>query len=161
MEKENPSYDDFLLDVNPLQRPYVDRIHAYLTGQGCTVKVQSAKSGPVVSFVFGAGSHTVANFIIRKKGAMIRIYGDHVEAYQDVLQALPEAMQKAVEKASVCRRLLDPTKCNARCPMGNVFTLNGTEHKKCRYNNFIFFIDEESCGPLETFLTREMAARTA
>lgn len=161
MEKQALTYDTFLLDVSPLQRPFVDQIHALLTGSGCNVEVAQAKSGYVVSYQYDAKKHVLANYVFRKKGLIIRIYGDNVGTYQALLETFPEVMKKAIAKASICRRLHDPTKCNARCPMGNVFTLDGEEHKKCRYNNFLLFVDEESTPHILQFLQQEMDARTA
>lgn len=161
MEKKTPTYDDFLLDVSPLQRPMVDAVDAFLRAHGCVVRVTPAKSGYVVSYDRVADGKVIANYVFRKKGLIIRIYGNHVEQYPEVLGEMPDAMQKAVAKAPICRRLHDPTKCNARCPMGNVFMLAGEEHKKCRYSNFMFLLDEESTPAVLGFLERELDARSA
>lgn len=162
MEKEvTVSYDDFLLDVPPMQRPLVDQIDALLRGHGMAVKVIRAKSGCVVSYAMGAKGHTVANFIFRKKGVFIRVYGDHVERYQDLLATFPDATRGAIAKAGACRRMLDPTKCNPRCQMGNVFVMDGVEHKKCRYNNFILFVDEGNFEAILGLLNAEVGERAS
>lgn len=158
MEKNQATYEDFLRDVGPGQRPDVDMIYAFLTEKGCTVRVEHAKSGYVASFVTPEGK-TLANFIFRKKGVVIRIYGDHVGQYESLLEEMPADMQKTITKAGLCRRLHDPSKCNARCPMGNVFTLAGETHKKCRYNNFLFLLGPETSPYVEKMLAHEWAAR--
>jgi len=147
--------------VPPVQRPFVDPINALLTENGCTVKLQMAKNGYVVSYTHKKSKRVLANFIFRKQGLMIRIYGDHSGKYQPFLNELPEAMKGEMEKAAVCRRLHDPTKCNGRCPLGNIFTLNGMEHKKCRYDSFVFFVDVKTGPHLIGFLERELAERAA
>ncbi|MCL1796271.1 MAG: hypothetical protein FWG37_05220 [Clostridia bacterium] len=154
------SFENFLLDVPPTQRPFVDPIHALLVNQ-CTVKLQMAKSGYVVSYVCGKNKRVVANFIFRKQGLLLRIYGDHCDQYQPLIDGLPDAMKAEIEKTAVCRRLLDPTRCNARCPMGNRFTLRGTEHKKCRYTSFVFLVDGDTTPHLLAFLGKELETRTA
>lgn len=160
MEKAKATYEDFLRDVSPAQRPDVDQIHALLRGAGCDTRVEPAKSGYVVSFVTPEGK-TLANFIFRKKGVVIRVYGDHVGAYESLLSEMPADMQKGIAGASICRRLHDPSKCNARCPMGNIFTLAGETHKKCRYNNFLFLLGPETTPHVEEMLRREWSAREA
>lgn len=161
MEKAPLTYETFLLDVSPLQRPFVDQIHALFTKGGCGVEVAQAKSSYVVSYQYELKRHVVANFIFRKSGVVIRVYGDHVGEYQALLADFPEAVKAKIVKAGPCRRMLDPTKCNSRCPMGNVFTLDGVEHKKCRYNNFLIPVTEENTPHILRLLQAEMNARTA
>lgn len=161
MEKASPSFENFLFDVSPMQLPFVEAMHTYLLANGCTVKVELAKSGYVISYVHAASKRTLANYVFRKKGLLIRIYGENVAGYEPYLAELPETMRKAIIKAPVCRRLLDETKCNKRCPMGNVFTLDGTLHKKCRYTTFMFLIEEESNPFIRSLVEKELAARSA
>jgi len=161
MEKAELSYDNFLLDVPPTQRPFVDPINELLLENGCTVKLQMAKNGYVVSYTHKKSKRVIANFIFRKQGLLIRIYGDQSGKYLSFLDQLPDAMKAEMETAAICRRLHDPTKCNARCPLGNVFTLNGMEHKKCRYDSFVFFVDGETTPHLLAFLEKELEGRTA
>lgn len=161
MESKKPTYEDFLFDVSPMQRPFVDSIHACLTENGCQTKVETAKNGYVVSYTLKDTKRVIANYIFRKQGLMIRIYGDNVGKYEGFLETLPEKMQDAIQKAGDCRRLLDPTKCNARCPMGNVFTLKNELHKKCRYGSFLFLLDAESAAHIQAFLENELRERVA
>ncbi|MDL2234374.1 hypothetical protein LJC63_12475 [Ruminococcaceae bacterium OttesenSCG-928-L11] len=154
-------FSNYLSDINPEFEFLVQRIHDKMVEWGCQVKLQESKSGHVVSFVDAKTDKTVANFVSRKKGPTVRIYADNLDQYAAMLPELPKAMVAQLEKASACRRLLDPTKCNARCPMGYVYTLNGTEHKKCRYNCFMFLINEDTAPSILTLLEREMAGRSA
>lgn len=80
-------------------------LHGLLTAGGCEMEIKPAKSGPLVSYKLHKLS--VCNFITRKKGIHIRIYGNHVGAYEAFLQTLPQSMRKTIVKASVCRRLME------------------------------------------------------
>jgi len=159
MAKEELTFDLFLSDIPMDSAPAVTQIHKALTDNGCQVKLQAAKSGHVVSYTDPKTKKTVANFVARKKGPMLRLYGDNFQQYFDVIEALPDSMKGVIEKASSCKRLLDPTKCNSRCTMGFEFTLNGTLHKKCRYNCFMFLVDGDSKDYIEKLVTREMQCR--
>lgn len=161
MANEKRTYEEFLLDVPPQIYPYVEALNATFLENGCTVKVEMAKSGYVVSYVYTPTKRTIANFVFRKKGLMVRLYGDHVGTYEAALSELPDVMQKAIEKAPSCKRLIDPAKCSARCPMGNTFTLKDTLHKKCRYTNFFFLLDGESFPFIKELIARELGARAA
>jgi hypothetical protein len=68
-------------------------------------------------------------------------------------------MKKTIESAPICKRLHDPDKCNSRCPMGYTFELNGNLYKNCRYNSFIFPVNEENHEAIRQFLEREMQER--
>lgn len=161
MPKEEISFEDFLKNVSPVQLDYVNETHAFLLTHGCSCKIEAAKSGHVLSYILKKAKRVIANYVFRKNGLIIRIYGDHIGDYPAVLDALPQGMAKAIEKAPTCKRLLDPTKCNARCPMGYVFELNGMVHKKCRYSSFMFEVTEENYAAIRAFLEQELKARAA
>lgn len=158
-KKEETPFGDFLSEVNPACLGFVTRLHEYLLENDCSVKIESAKSGYVVSYSLNKTKKVVANYVFRKKGLIIRIYGDYVSNYMEFINTLPEEMAKAIEKAPVCKRLVDPAKCNSRCPMGYVFTLKGTEYQKCRYNSFMFLINDENTSYIKTFLEHELEER--
>lgn len=159
MEKTELKYEDFLYDVDFAVRPFVDEMHEFLLKNGCDVKLAMAKSGYVVSYVQGKAKRTVMNYVFRKKGLVVRIYGDHIGEYVDDLQTLPESMKKAIVKAPVCRRLIDPTKCNQHCPMGVVFVLDGEEYKKCRYGSLMFPLSDEANPYIRELISKELRAR--
>lgn len=161
MADQKATYEEFLFDVPPTQRPFVDAMNEYLLAAGCTVEVKLSKTGHVVSYAYGPTKRVVLNYVFRKKGIFMRLYADHLAAYEGMLATLPAEMQKHLGKTSACRRMLDPTKCNAHCPMGYVFTLNGEEQKKCRYNCFLFLIDDESAPFLRKMVEAELKARAA
>ncbi|MDL2324962.1 hypothetical protein LJC61_07430 [Ruminococcaceae bacterium OttesenSCG-928-A16] len=161
MSKDNFVFDDFLLDVTPETLPFVSGLHEYLLANGCGVKIQSAKSGYVVSYLHTKSKKVVANYVSRKKGLVMRIYGNNAAKYTAFIETLPATMKAEIEKAPVCKRLLDPTKCSSKCTMGNIFTLDGIEHKKCRYNSFMFLLTPESMPFIKSFLLQELTERNA
>lgn len=160
MAKDAFSFDDFLLEVRPENLPFVTSTHKYLLANGCTVKIESAKSGYVVSYNFASTKKVVANYVFRKKGMLVRLYADNIGGYSSFLDTLPSNMKADIEKSSACKRLLDPTKCNSKCSMGFVFNMDGTEHKKCRYN-LMFLLSAENNPFIRQLLEKELAARAA
>jgi len=158
MDKKDLKFENFLLDVNPAYLEFVTRTHEVLLAGGCKMKLDMAKNGYVVSYA-DAKKRAILNFVFRKSGLVARIYGDHVSKYHDFLATLPEGMIKAIEKAPVCRRLIDITKCNSTCRMGYVFTLKGAKLQKCVYGCFMFPVSEENNPFIGEMLKRELAAK--
>ena len=158
MDKNNIKFEDFLMDVYPAYHDFVNQTHDYLLENGCGIKLSVAKSGYLVSYT-DKNKRVIANFVFRKSGLVIRIYGDAVNQYNDFLETLPDEMVKAIGKAPVCKRLIDITKCNPKCRMGYQFTLHGVLQKKCQYNCFMFTVNFESIPFISDFLGRELTAR--
>ena len=159
MQEKDLNFEGFLMDVNPDYHEAVTQIHHLLLEKGCGIKMELAKNGYVVSYS-DKNKRVLLNFVFRKSGLVARIYGDAVSRYNDFIETLPDAMVKTVEKAPVCRRLIDITKCNSRCRMGYEFTLKGTHYQKCQYNCFMFPVNAESIPFISGFLKNELAART-
>jgi hypothetical protein len=160
MDKKDLKFEDFLMDVYPAYHEFVNRTHDYLLENGCKMKMDIAKNGYLVSYA-DKNKRVIANFVFRKVGLVIRIYGDAVNQYNSFLETMPDEMVTAVEKAPVCKRLIDITKCNPKCRMGYMFTLRGAIHKKCQYNCFMFAVNFESIPYISEFLERELAGREA
>lgn len=160
-EKEELRFEGFLSDIDPKYTDIVGHLHDFLIGKGCGIKIQLAKSGHVVSFSDAKTKRVVANFVSRKNGPIARIYGDNSNKYIDFLEALPEEMIKAIGKSPSCKRLIDPEKCNSRCPMGYDLTIKGTRYQKCRYGCFMFDINAVSAPYIKDFFDKEIAERTA
>lgn len=157
METRELRYEDFLYAVAPAYHAFVNGVNGKLLGCGGKMKMELSKSGYVVSYLLG--KRTVINFVFRKSGVYMRIYGDHIQQYVDELQTMPESMQRIVEKSPPCKRLLNPTACNAKCIMGYDFMLQNKHHVKCRYNCFLFPVNEESIPFLQTFVENELRCR--
>lgn len=161
MGKEEFKYEDFLGAVNPIYADFVNQTNDFLIQNGCKIKIDLAKNGYLVSYSHAKTKRVVANFVFRKNGLVIRIYGDYINKYIDFAETLPAAMIKSIEKAPVCKRLIDPTTCNSRCSMGYDFTIKGVQYKRCKYNCFMFEINDDNIPFVKAFLENEIKERTA
>lgn len=153
---EKYTFQDFLCSVAVENQQFVRELHDELTELGCTAEVKLAKSGYVVSY--RVNNKTIANYVFRKKGLAVRIYTNHLAQYAAVLDTLPDEMVRTIQKAPVCRRMIDPASCNQRCSMGYEFVLKGERQKKCRNGAFMFFLDEENAPFVKTIILREAKA---
>lgn len=161
MPKEVIKFEDFLLNVDRANLGFINETHEYMLQQGCTYKIEAAKSGHVLSYQMPKTKRVLINYIFRKVGMLVRIYGDNVGKYAESLNTLPDNMKAAIEKAPICKRLVDPTKCNSRCPLGYVFDLNEKTYQSCRYGAFEFEIKEENHDAIRGFVERELNERMA
>ena len=159
MDKPTYAFEDFLADVHPLHRGFAQDIHDLLTGEGYKMKMERKANGFLVSYAHPKTRRSLLNFVFRKGALVTRIYADHLGAYGDFLDALPEAMEREVARATNCKRLIDPADCNSRCPMGYDFMIGERRYRKCRYSCFQFAVREESVPVLEGFIERERRAR--
>jgi len=161
MDNADLTFEAFLETVPPPQRAFAANLHEFLMQNGCKYKIELAKSGYLVSYSFIKTKRVLLNFVFRKNKLVARIYGDYVNSYLDFMSTLPESMVKEIAKSPVCRRLLDPAACNARCSMGYDFTVGGVRYQKCKYNCFMFAVDDGSEPFVREFVEREVAARSA
>jgi len=159
VEKKEYRFEDFLLDVHPAYQEFVKKTHDDLLHIGYQNKIEMAKSGFLVSYFGAKTKRAIANFVFRKVGLVVRVYGENVNRYLDFMETLPDSMAKAIDKAPICRRLVNPTACNSRCPMGYDFVMKGKQHKKCRYSGFMFLVNDEHIPFIKTFLEREARER--
>ena len=128
----------FMGTVDDCFRNFVSQINDYLIGQGCNCEIKSAKSGYVVSYTLGKPKRTLATFVCRKTGMKLRIYPEHIQ------------------KASVCKRLVNPNDCNPRCAMGYTFEMDGEQYQKCRYMAFMPTLSAENNPYIKLFLKNEL-----
>ena len=161
MEKKSYQFDDFLKDVHPAHQAFVRQTNDSLRHCGYQIKIEMAKSGFVVSYFDAKTKRSLANFVFRKSGLAVRIYGERVNRYLDFMEALPDALAQLIDKAPVCKRLVDPLTCNSRCPMGYDFAMKGKHHQKCRYGGFMFPVSDESIPYIEAFIANEVRERSA
>lgn len=151
-------FDDFIASVEENNREFVRELNDVFEENDCKCEIKSAKNGYMVSYTSKKTKKVVANFVFRKSGIKIRIYPGHLAQFEDYLECLPEKTKKEIKKASVCKRLLNPEDCNPRCSMGYTFTLEGEEHKKCRYGAFMLSLNSESNPYIKEFLSKELSA---
>ncbi len=154
--KETLTFESFIANVYPPYQQDLTALHEKLLAQGLTFKAEQAASGPVISYQLN--KKTVFNFIFRKSGMLVRLYGENLHRYEGLLENLPESLNKAIIKASICKRLTATAPCNSRCPMGYTFHFQGQEVKKCRYN-IILPVDDETLPIILNLVEQEIAAR--
>jgi hypothetical protein len=104
------------------------------------------------------------NFLFRKKALMLRIYPDGIgagsfEKYSALLDRLPESMEQEINKASLCKRLINPAECNPKCIMGYDFYIRKNHYQKCRYQCFQFAVNPGSMAVLQELIDTERTMR--
>ena len=157
MVKEKISFKEFLLEIAPEYRAFVEKLNNKLIEQGCNLVVKEAKSGFAASYQFD--KKTVMNWVFRKSGAMARIYGDNAGKYEDIIASLPADMQKKMITSRDCRRLIDPNACSDTCVKGFVYALNGNVHKKCRNDGMFFLLTNETAEHIARLVCAEVTVR--
>lgn len=147
-------FDDFIASVPVENQEFVKELHDKLIDLGCKIEIKTAKSGYMVSYIYN--KKTVANYVFRKKGMLVRIYGVHVNEYEKILETLPDEMISALQKAPICKRLADPNDCNPRCSMGYDFWLKGEHYQKCRNSAFLFLVCPQNNPSIQSLLLNEV-----
>lgn len=158
MDKKN-NYDEFLSAVNPDYQNWVNQMHEFLLKNGCKEEIKPSKSGYLVTYTDKKTNKALFNYVFRKSGLMIRIYGNYANHYVDFIDELPNGMKKSIEKASACKRLINPNTCNSRCAMGYDFIMNGERQQKCRNSSFMFSINDENNLYIKSFVEHELNKR--
>lgn len=147
------TFEDFLKGFDPFTESFVVPMHKALTEKGYNTEIKPAAQGPVVSYKTPKTKKTVLNYVFRKSGMQVRIYGDNAFKYQDFLLSLPEVMITAMNKAGQCKE------CNARCSKGYPVLAGGSESLKCRYGAFLFPLTPETMPSIKAFIETEIAER--
>lgn len=151
------TFEGFLDTVDPKFRDFAILVHSAMLSSGCRIKLQTAKNGEyIVSYQHGKSKRVVLNFVFRKIGLVARIYGDNVGSYANFLETLPEKMVNEIEKSSSECKL-----CNLRCLKGYDFSIGEKHFFRCRYNCFMFSINDESIPFVQNFLEKELKARNS
>jgi len=144
MAKINYQFEDFLNNVEPQYRDFVNEIHELLMKDNYKIKIEEKATGFFVSYEHPKTKRNILNFLFRKKGLFIRLYGENCNEYQDVLNELPQEIINQIDKAGVCKRIIDPQACNPRCSMGYDFYMIEKHYQKCRNSCFYLFVDLDS-----------------
>jgi len=156
---DNLQFSDFLNNVDIIYRDFVTELHGFLTENKAKIKIELAKNGYVVSYTHASNKKVIFNYVFRKSGVIMRIYADNLNNYIDIIEGMPEKTLKKILAAGDCKRLLDPAKCNSRCPMGYIFKINENEYKKCRYNCFMIPLNNENIPTLKQMVENEVLHR--
>ena len=159
MKNAEYKFEDFLLNVEDAYKDFVDNINLILLKKNYISKIESKASGFFVSYSHPKTKRGIFNFLFRKKGLLVRIYGDNCNKYSDLLNSLPENIINQIEKAGICKRLINPESCNQKCPMGYDFYIGKKHHQKCRNSCFYFEADSKSIPFLFKIIENEMKER--
>jgi len=148
-------FGDFIAAVDITHLDFVNSLHGYLTEKGCKVEVKEAANGYVTSYSCGKPKRTIFNYVFRKSGLMMRLYIDNAAAYAQTLASLPDSMKAEIKKAGICKRLIDPAKCNSRCKGGFDFLLDGEQQQICRFA-LMFLVNDETKPHLKDIIEKEV-----
>lgn len=138
--------------------PFVQQLHGYMLDAGCKITFEEKKSGYLASIKFGKPPRALANFLFRKPGMLVRIYGENIGGYLDFLNSLPAEMVSSIQGAGICKRLVHNT-CSPKCT-GYDFKIGNEHFQKCRYNCFEFLVNDQNNLYIKTFLEHELNERT-
>jgi len=159
MAKATTSFEDFLSEVSPDYKSFAEEINDSLLANGCQSKIEQKASGYFVSYADLKTKRSLMNFLFRKSGLIARIYGENCKSYSEFLNSIPSAMGQEISKATDCKRLIDPSKCNQKCTMGYEFEVGNNHYQKCKNSCFMFLITQESMPIVADFVKYELEAR--
>ena len=159
MPKSQLEFSDFFIEVPDSNKDFVSTIHELFTNDGYKLKLEPKPIGCMATYAHPKTKHSILNFVFRKNGLYIRLYGANCTKYQDVLDSLPHSMIAQMQKAGDCPRLLGQDKCSPRCAMGYDFTIGDTRFQKCRIACFFLHVDDESMPFLLEMVRREKQER--
>ena len=159
MPQEKITFEQFLGEiVEPDNYIFVQDLHNFMLESGCKETYEVKKTGLLGSYKHKKTKKSVLNVLLKKHGLLVRIYGENIGEYPDFLNTLPEEMIQSIEKASICKRLVN-NGCSPKCS-GYDFTVRDEHFQKCRYNCFEFLITNESAPYIKTFVENEVDIRT-
>jgi len=162
MSKKKYEFEDFLEEFELLEwgrgedKQFIAEFHEALLQRDCKVKITSSKQNPFL-LAYTQKRKGVMSLYLRKKGLKARINVNHMQAYPDVLNALPEAMIDQIDKSHVCKNMVGQ-KCWEGCT-GYDFHIKDTHYQKCRYECFQFDVVTESMPFLLGLLETELEER--
>jgi len=158
MPKSEYQFADFLMNVDDRYKDFVITVHEMLAAN-YKAKIELKASGFLVSYIHNKTKRSILNFVFRKNGIYIRIYGENCNDYVNVLNRLPNNIVKQIEGAGVCKRLVDPGACNSKCGMGYDFHIGDNHYQKCRNSCFYLYVDDESIPHLLELVESESRSR--
>jgi len=159
MGKDKYTFDDYVMNAGGLHVDFYNDINDMLSENEFAAKVELKKSGFALSYVQKSTKKTILNFVNRKKGTYIRLYGDHADQYFDYFTDLSEKMISEIKKGMDCKRMIDPSACNSKCKKGINMLIDGNVYGKCRYSALFFFLESEKYESIKEMLALEMKER--
>lgn len=152
-------FQEFLDQVEPEYRQFVRQTHEALVEEGYKFKAEAKASGPFLSYAQPKTRRSLLNLFFRKNGLHARIYANHHGGYAELIDALPEEMERQIAKATTCKQLAHPGQSHTKCAMGYDVVVGGNRYQKCRYACFQFSVDQQSAPVLAELLRRECEER--
>jgi len=159
MAQEKINFEQFLEAVDADNRAFAQELHDYMLNNGCKATFEVKATGLLGSYKHTKTKKTVINVLYKKRGLLVRIYGENIGQYPNFLNTLPEEMVQEIDSAGICKRLVN-NGCSPKC-IGYDFTIGDAHFQKCRYNCFEFLVTEESSPYIRTFVENEIEQRTA
>jgi hypothetical protein len=157
MTLEKPGFEQFLEAVDEGSQSFIQDLHSYLTDNNCKVTVEEKKSGLFASYKHAKSKKVIANLLFRKKGPLVRIYGENTGKYLDFMNTLPQEMVQAIGSSALCKRLVHNT-CSPKCS-GYDVTIGGERFQKCRYGCFEFPVTNGNNPFIRSFVENELKQR--
>jgi hypothetical protein len=157
MATETIDCEQFIQSVDFQYRQFVQDLHEYMLESGCKVTFEQKKSGFLASYKIGKPVRAIANFVFRKQGMLVRIYGENINKYEDFLNTLPKGMADSIKESSECKRLVHNT-CSPKCS-GYDFKIGDERYQKCRYGCFELLVTDENNPFIKSFVEFELNVR--
>ena len=76
MKNTEHKFEDFLINVEDAYKEFVNNINKQLLIKDYIIKIESKASGLFVSYSHPKTKRGILNFLFRKKGLLVRIYGE-------------------------------------------------------------------------------------
>jgi hypothetical protein len=159
MAKEKINFEQFMESVNADNKPFIQDLHNHLLDKGCKVAFEEKKNGFLASYKLGKPQRAFLNFVFRKHGMLVRVYGENASKYADFLNTMPEEMTQSIKNAGDCKRLVNNT-CSPKCT-GYDFMIGNEHFQKCKYNCFEFLVADENKPFINSFVEHELKERAA
>lgn len=157
MAQEKITFEQFMEAVDAKNKSFIQDLHSHLLNKGCKVTFEEKKSGFLASYKLGKPLRAIANFVFRKHGMLVRIYGEHASNYTVFLNTIPDGMTQSIRDAGICKRLVNNT-CSPKCA-GYDFMIGDEHFQKCRYNCFEFLVADENNPYIKSFVDHELNER--
>jgi len=157
MSQEKIGFEQFIIAVPAEHQAFIHDLHDFMADAGCRIAFEEKKSGLLASIKYGKPPRAVANFLFRKQGLLVRIYGENIGGYRDFLHTLPTEMVAAIDGSSTCKRLTE-NGCSPKC-MGYDFEIGDAHFQKCRYGCFEFLVTDKAKPFIRAFVEKELGER--
>ena len=126
-----------------------------MTENDCKTEIKEAASGYVASYIHSQSKRTVANYVFRKKGLMIRIYTDNVSSYMEIFEKWTAAMKDTIKKLAHVKGCLIQWIAILVASYGIRFILDDERQQKCRNSG----LNDETKPYLKEMMECEIQAR--